>query len=657
MPLESFTSPELMMWTLADAQKLHTNRKFGKEEVTRDMDGNPIDKELVNEIETAVSIACSELDDIVLPEWLKNKPRNYDLYRANYLRRLIVICQGLEKRFPVLSWCTMHYKALFWIQKHLKSKCESVATAKRKAESLKRSRVGDDSDIDNEAIAKNGAARPSPRKKQNAPATTSRTSKNVGKGKQKAKEKSGKESDNSMTSEEDNGDDDEESDEEGDKTNATRFQSNVRSLFSGKSSTTAQNSAHVGASVGSSTRTTAQVTANTSRMFIPSRPSPVSESSADPSHSAGPSRLADTSRRMEPSKSPLRSSPLRRSSSGSIPPLSLSKCSAADIRAGDNDRLTDPTISALLSALKTKYSGLEERVSVLRALHALENAEEYGFDPEQDGDTGFLKWLAGLEEAVPDVEDPDKSGISFGHDEIGTWRYHDALKNRITFGSVRNACRLLAALLRIWAIAKEERDKTGMGPQPVIKLHIQRISEYIEDAFKTDLSSSQAVRQSTPLAVAGQGRSETAEDGNTGDIAQNRAAPLPLTDTQLTDTQLPQNAINAPSASNTHGEPASQKIMPAGFSSRSRGAVELKNGIVTEASLKSLGKASLVEILGHASKPFEKGEKKEALLNKLKAGIENGTVVLTSTQVKCAKAGLPIPDIKDIKGTKKNKSQ
>ncbi|CAD6906214.1 unnamed protein product, partial [Tilletia caries] len=253
MPLESFTSPELMMWTLADAQKLHTNRKFGKEEVTRDMDGNPIDKELVNEIETAVSIACSELDDIVLPEWLKNKPRNYDLYRANYLRRLIVICQGLEKRFPVLSWCTMHYKALFWIQKHLKSKCESVATAKRKAESLKRSRVGDDSDIDNEAIAKNGAARPSPRKKQNAPATTSRTSKNVGKGKQKAKEKSGKESDNSMTSEEDNGDDDEESDEEGDKTNATRFQSNVRSLFSGKSSTTAQNSAHVGASVGSST--------------------------------------------------------------------------------------------------------------------------------------------------------------------------------------------------------------------------------------------------------------------------------------------------------------------------------------------------------------------------------------------------------------------
>ncbi|CAD6962970.1 unnamed protein product, partial [Tilletia laevis] len=57
------------------------------------------------------------------------------------------------------------------------------------------------------------------------------------------------------------------------------------------------------------------------------------------------------------------------------------------------------------------------------------------------------------------------------------------------------------------------------------------------------------------------------------------------------------------------------------------------------------------------SKPFEKGEKKEALLNKLKAGIENGTVVLTSTQVKCAKAGLPIPDIKDIKGTKKNKSQ
>ncbi|KAE8233593.1 hypothetical protein CF326_g1365 [Tilletia indica] len=327
------------------------------------------------------------------------------------------------------------------------------------------------------------------------------------------------------------------------------------------------------------------------------------------------------------------------------------------MRAGDVNRLTEPTTKAILSALKTKYSGLDERTSVLLALHVLENAEEYGFDPEQEGDAGFLSWLKCLEGAVPDIEDPDKSGISFGHDEIGTWRYHDALKSRATFGSVRNACRLLAALLRIWAIAKEERDRTGSGPQPVVKIQIQRISECIEDAFKTDVSPSQAVRQSTPLAVAGQGRSETAEDGNTGDIAQNRAAPLPLTDTQLTDTQLPQNANNAPSTSNTPGDSASQKIITAGSSSRSRGAVELKNGIVTEASLKSLGKASLVEILGHASKPFEKGEKKEALLNKLKAGIENGTVVLTATQVKCAKAGLPIPDTKDIKGTKKNKSQ
>ncbi|CAD6933381.1 unnamed protein product, partial [Tilletia controversa] len=101
-------------WTQADAQKLHKNRKYGKEEITRDMDGNPIDEDMIDEIETAVQIAAAALDDIELPAWLRNKPRNYELYRTHYLRDLIVIFQGLEKRFPVLSWCTQHYKALFW---------------------------------------------------------------------------------------------------------------------------------------------------------------------------------------------------------------------------------------------------------------------------------------------------------------------------------------------------------------------------------------------------------------------------------------------------------------------------------------------------------------------------------------------------------------
>ncbi|CAD6957189.1 unnamed protein product [Tilletia caries] len=69
-----------------------------------------------------------------------------------------------------------------------------------------------------------------------------------------------------------------------------------------------------------------------------------------------------------------------------------------------------------------------------------------------------------------------------------------------------------------------------------------------------------------------------------------------------------------------------------------------------------LGKAALVEILGHASEPFDKVERKESLLSKLVAGVENGAIVLTVTQVKCAKAGLPIPDVKDIKGTRKAKT-
>ncbi|CAD6960151.1 unnamed protein product [Tilletia laevis] len=88
-------------------------------------------------------------------------------------------------------------------------------------------------------------------------------------------------------------------------------------------------------------------------------------------------------------------------------------------------------------------------------------------------------------------------------------------------------------------------------------------------------------------------------------------------------------------------------------SSRGRGAVELKKGVVTEASLKSLGKAAPIEILGHASESFDKVERKEFLLGKLVTGVENGAIVLTVTQVKCAKAGLPILDVKDIKGIRK----
>ncbi|CAD6936494.1 unnamed protein product [Tilletia controversa] len=67
IPLEEFLNAELMMWTQADAQKLHKNRKYGKEEITRDMDGNPIDEDMIDEIETAVQIAAAALDDIELP--------------------------------------------------------------------------------------------------------------------------------------------------------------------------------------------------------------------------------------------------------------------------------------------------------------------------------------------------------------------------------------------------------------------------------------------------------------------------------------------------------------------------------------------------------------------------------------------------------------
>ncbi|KAK0553168.1 hypothetical protein OC844_006335 [Tilletia horrida] len=132
--LEELPGAEVMCWTQAHAQQLHPNCQYGKREITRGADGQVIDDDLAAEIEKVVRFACAPLEAIKLPDYLKNKPRTFELYTMYFLPDVLRVCVKLEKTCPPLSYCCLHYKALKWIQKHLKAKVGSVAKAKRKYE-------------------------------------------------------------------------------------------------------------------------------------------------------------------------------------------------------------------------------------------------------------------------------------------------------------------------------------------------------------------------------------------------------------------------------------------------------------------------------------------------------------------------------------------
>ncbi|CAD6916986.1 unnamed protein product [Tilletia controversa] len=131
IPLEDLPNPHLMCWNQQDAQQLHANSKYGKEEITRDSDGQVIDDATKASIEKEVRFACAALDLIKFPAHLHHKPRTLETYRSFFAADVLKICVQLEDKWPQLSFCTLHYKALKWIEKHLKSKNERESKAKR----------------------------------------------------------------------------------------------------------------------------------------------------------------------------------------------------------------------------------------------------------------------------------------------------------------------------------------------------------------------------------------------------------------------------------------------------------------------------------------------------------------------------------------------
>ncbi|KAK0526833.1 hypothetical protein OC834_004667 [Tilletia horrida] len=579
-PLEKLPGADVMCWTQAHAQRLHLNSQYGKQEVTREASGDVIEDDVEAEIEKDVRFSCAVLDDIKMPDYLKKKTRTFELYTTYYLPDLLRICIKLEHRWPQLSYCTYHYKALKWIQKHLKAKVGTVAKAKRKdgkdseARPVKRRRTTQ-SESQLEASAQDKGKQkektphlPSPaRRARRTPAPA-------------PKARQQQDSDSSMS-------EDECSDDVTIR-KAGAFTSSVGSLLSSalyeERATPDASSSHAGESM----------------LIIERPPSPGTQ--------------------------------VEHGSKAPVPPVALSRqamgTTLAAMRASDVGELAAPRTGTLASLLTSRYKALQDdaKKEARAALEVLETAAEEGLDPDKDPSPNFLAWLKRLEDAQPNYQDEDQCGPSFGHDELGTWVYHSPLQKRKTYGSIENACRLLAALLRIWAIAKDDCDKMRSKFQPTVQSSIERISGYICTAFNPE-----------PTSSPGPAKSASAIEIDDSDDEQQPPRMQSLAAAVLEETQT--QSVNAYSQAESFTSTTTK--------ARARGAVLLRKGI-------KLNKAQIKKALELGKKNHDTSSSKDALLTLLIKSVDDGSIVLTAQQYKCLSTDMEVPDAHKIRGVRNN---
>ncbi|KAL9933892.1 hypothetical protein V8E36_006974 [Tilletia maclaganii] len=630
-PLEELADEETMCWTQAHAQRLHANQQYGKQEITREADGQVIESDVLEVIEKEVRFACAALDQLKMPEWLKGKTRTYELYTTYFLPDVLRICVRLERKLPQLSYCTLHYKALKWVQKRLKAQVETANNAKR---SYAKTQQSDGRASKKQRRAESPAAsRPAARPMTAASAAT--TTKK-GKGKARAREPVPQRQADTDSSSDPMSDQD-----EGRDAFAPFFSSYGSMCFMDEHRRRNLNKRASFPGADEAHDRGACIQAQAHPRFVSGASSDGTASTASALRQLFEHQLARSCpvlAKRRPHIAHLLLAPLRRSSSL----LSLSHephgpsmeakdketanrgpavnesadtgtataaSTLASLRQSDANSLAPPTLSSLRILLKTRYSGLQVKDKVASALERLETAE-------------------------PNHQDEDKSGPSFGHDELGSCVYHSPLQKRKTYGSIRNACRLLAALLRIWAVAKEDCLKLGSKFEPTVKASLETITGYIEQAF-TDapLSSAPPSGPSNTEVIELESDNDGQEQSQALGLSQ-AAAPLSETQSQAQETQILTTATTTPAGRKTGSQKQKATI------ARSRGAMELKRDIVTDAILKKLKKVSLVRILALSKKRHEPTASKEVLLAAVRRGIDDGSVKITAVQFKELFVGL-----------------
>ncbi|KAK0552860.1 hypothetical protein OC844_006380 [Tilletia horrida] len=187
----------------------------------------------------------------------------------------------------------------------------------------------------------------------------------------------------------------------------------------------------------------------------------------------------------------------------------------------------------------------------------------------------------------------------FGKAELESWGYEDVLRERAAWGSVENACRLLAALLRLWLLAQDGQSLGRKGTEPAAHSHLIKVCGLVQAAFD-------------PM-----GADERAEDTSAGQKAEH-------------------DAVN--------GSSSPEK-------SRRRVKKALDKGIVTEDVLRSLPKYATMALLQKGGIEIPAGSKAADTSAMLLTAVKKGAIYIDADHVRQAQNKKPIEG--DLKKGKK----
>ncbi|KAK0533470.1 hypothetical protein OC835_003013 [Tilletia horrida] len=462
-PLKSFPKPDQMLWTYEDAKKFKDN--FSKIDCTRLPDGTCIKGPKVKELEQSTRLACSDVAEVPLPPGIKANYRNIKTYALWWLKRK---AKWLAKRHPELSWGTNYYKPFKWIESFLKSNSEKVVRVKKRI-----------------PAPPSAPAPAQARASVQARASTSGSSSSRATGKRTKAAVKESVADEELFSEDDDEDD-------CPKPKKAKKLSSVELIQ--------QSQKHAA-------RPTSSLAAIASTSSTGNGKSPDKQGSTSPAARAKlvlPSRALQTTQvlalgkkdaRATPSSSPHRQEqdPENRYSSPPAPAIKISQA-LYQLKSSTASVLVAPSIANIRAAVQLRYTLLpkDDQKKVAEALQLLEKAAKRESESQLSAHAeleGWVKALEGLHEEDIDEDNEDELAEGFGHRLVGRWSYHGPLKEKDAWGGTRNACRVLAALLRIWAMGRSQLariGKDGNDDQPLVHNHIVQVCDCIIHAFASD---------------------------------------------------------------------------------------------------------------------------------------------------------------------------
>ncbi|KAE8218281.1 hypothetical protein CF326_g9203 [Tilletia indica] len=319
--------------------------------------------------------------------------------------------------------------------------------------------------------------------------------------------------------------------------------------------------------------------------------------------------------------------------------------SLAQLRQDDTAGLETPMIEVLQRAMRIRYAGLDVKEDIKKALETLQDARDYGNDPDRKGSVDFERWLNAIETVTPQADDDeDEQGASFGHNALGVWMSvarEEPLKNKYTWGSIRNACRVIAALLRIWSISTEQLKATPSSPhRPIARTHLEQVSKLIEIAFKFGAEDDEERDDRGTASIVGNSGTYS-KDTNTAVGSSRDIIPTTTTTTAGNPTNeisyLPVGP-NTASIDDRNSQSEGTQVVK-----RNNTAKELERGIVSSKALGRLTKSAAQALLKSAGMSINNDWKKDEAISALIMAHNKGKIWLTADQIKAANAKLPIP--------------